>query len=156
MRIIYCWKTCSRLAGILTLTMSFWTCGGDAKTTAFMTAAKNGDVNAVRSSLAQGIDVNVNDSSGNAALHLAVIHDKPEVLKILMDHRPDINIRDQSGRTPLMLAAEHNRPLIADKLLAQNADVNAKATNGDTATAIATRKNHYGVVLILKLAGGKE
>lgn len=145
-----------RVFGVVVLSSLSLTCGGDAKTTAFMTAVKNGDANAVRLSLADGIDVNVKDSSGNAAIHLAVIHDKPEILKVLLDRRADINIRDQSDRTPLILAAEHNRPAIADKLLAQKADVNAQDANGDTATAIATRKNHYGVVLILKLAGGKE
>jgi len=44
----------------------------------------------------------------------------------------------------------------SETLLAQNADVNAKDGNGDTALAIATRKKHFGVALLLKLAGGKE
>jgi len=142
--------------GIAFLVSLFWGCGGDAKTGAFMAAVKNGDLNAVKSSLSAGMDANAKDTSGNAAVHLAVIHDKLDVLKLLLDHRADVNIRDRTGRTPLMLAAEHDRPQIVDKLLAQSADVNAKDENGDTATAIAIRKEHYAVALLLKLAGGKE
>lgn len=61
----------SRSITTLVLVGLFSGCGGDAKTAAFMTAVKNGDPNSVRSSIAQGIDVNVKDSSGNLILKLA-------------------------------------------------------------------------------------
>jgi hypothetical protein len=74
--------------------------------------------------------------AGLPAIHLAVILDRREIVKLLLDAGCDPNFRSQSesigykGETPLSQAACWGRFEIAEVLIKHNADVNARAERG--------------------------
>ncbi|XP_055955897.1 transient receptor potential cation channel subfamily V member 6 [Patella vulgata] len=61
--------------------------------------------------------INLQDSNGNTVLHMAVIHDKKELLQRLMDEGADLNIKNKQGLTPLTLAAKLARKEMFESIL---------------------------------------
>ncbi|XP_072377522.1 uncharacterized protein [Diabrotica undecimpunctata] len=89
------------------------------------------DYDKVKSLVRRGKSVNINDSSGNTPLHIAVLKDKfsfcssIEVLVFLLDQPSiEINNRNFSGETPLFLAVKFEKVKIAEKLIHCGANVN--------------------------------
>ena len=61
------------------------------------------------------IDINTQDESGMTALHYAVMYEKEEVVKALLDH-PDIkpSLKNKQGKTPLDIALATNNTAIIE------------------------------------------
>lgn len=76
----------------------------------------------VRMLVRNNANVNHLDRSSMTAIHKAVIHDRPECVKELMEAKADPNVI-YMGDTPLSIAARHNREKICKILL------NYKETN---------------------------
>ncbi len=76
----------------------------------------------VRLLIKHNANVNHLDRSSMAAIHKAVIHDRPECVEALMDGKADPNV-SYLGDTPLSIASRHNRERICQILL------NYKETN---------------------------
>ncbi|KAE8728680.1 Ankyrin repeat-containing protein [Hibiscus syriacus] len=53
--------------------------------------------------------VNQKDEDGNTALHIAVIHNQPEMLKLLLNCKADKHATNQAGSTALDVALQHNK-----------------------------------------------
>ena len=68
------------------------------------------------------IDVNLPDSNGQTALHLALVQGEEDLVDALLDHRNiDLNLPDSEGQSPLMRAGEKGRLSLAAKLLERGA-----------------------------------
>ncbi|CAG9983691.1 unnamed protein product, partial [Clonostachys byssicola] len=76
-------------------------------------------------------DSNLKDRKGWTALHLAIVHGKTDICKLLM-RRGSLEALDDRGRTPLLLATEYERWEIAQELVKLEADVNARGPFGWT------------------------
>ena len=89
----------------------------------------------------------------NTALHWAVIENRLQALRILLDksHSPDPPNRYQ--RTPLHLAAVLGNISATQELLAHHANIDLQDRWGETAFYIAQRNMHYPVALALVEAG---
>ncbi|XP_050405682.1 transient receptor potential cation channel subfamily V member 6 [Patella vulgata] len=61
--------------------------------------------------------INLQDSNGNTVLHMAVIHDKRELLQRLLNEGADLNIKNKQGLTPLTLAAKLARKEMFESIL---------------------------------------
>ena len=81
--------------------------GAVATNAAFMRCTQTGNVEAVKSLLVRGANVNANESRrGQTALMWAAAAKHPEVVRVLIDHGADVHSRSKDGFTPLMFAAQ--------------------------------------------------
>ena len=72
-----------------------------------------------------GYDINaVNGSSGDTPLHLAIEHNKSNIITVLLNNNVDINIKNKEGKYPLHIAVEKNNIEIFKKLLNKDSNVN--------------------------------
>ena len=72
-------------------------------------AAQAGDVAAVNSLLAAGLDVNAANNWGETALHVATFSDRTEVVNILIANGADPELKSMVGLTALDLAERRER-----------------------------------------------
>ena len=95
---------------------------------------ESGQLEAVKSLLEQGADVNARDWNDKTPLHHAAKWEwHVDILECLISRGADVNAKDNDGWTVLHEAAENNpkaKPL--QYLISQGADVNAKDNEGKT------------------------
>ena len=108
----------------------------DPDATPLMQAAERGDLQAVKTLLASGADVNAHDQRGWTPLMHASMSLKAnaEVVRTLIAAGADVNAKDRVGRTALVWAAglaSDGRGKVG-VLLAAHADPNAKSSFGET------------------------
>lgn len=126
--------------------------GVDARLVA---AVQDGDVRAVRTLLAAGVDVNAPRADGSTPLMWAVHRDRSDIVELLLraGARPDA--ADEQGVGPLALAAENGRGAMVARLLAAGADPRRPQANGVTALMTAARTGSVEVVTALLAAGAE-
>ncbi|KAH6869125.1 ankyrin repeat-containing domain protein [Thelonectria olida] len=78
-------------------------------------------------------DIEVADARGRTSLHLAVMHNKDDVVQKLIELSADMDKTDMYGETALLLALRLDKPEIAEKLLQAGADPNAHGESSSTA-----------------------
>ncbi len=71
-----------------------------ANNTCLHEAAEDGSLNALNLLIDKGINVNIKDSGGSTALHIAAIN-RLESCKVLIEKGADINAKDNRDKTPL-------------------------------------------------------
>jgi len=145
-------------------------------------AAYKGDLEAVKTFISNGVDVNVKDSSGCMPLHWAVLQDSPAVAEYLIAQGAEINEKVGNFLTPLFCAnalpviellvskgadintKRQNRlhkacrmgdKEVAEFLISKGADVNAKGSAGKTPLIYALQRGHTDVARLL-IAKGAE
>ena len=75
--------------------------------TALLRCASTGSVEAVKSLVAHGADVNAKEAGGQTPLMWALEQRHPEVVRVLVDHGADVNAISAGGFTALLFAARH-------------------------------------------------
>ncbi len=68
----------------------------------------------------QGCDICLEDSEGRTCVHLAALHDHPQIIQCLLDRGMELDMADREGRTPAHYAAHHGN-LESLRLLVKNA-----------------------------------
>lgn len=123
----------------------------EERSAAFLEAAKAGDTNALRTLVAEGVDIHVSDWAGWPALNWAALMLRNESIEFLLDSDADIEYLARGGKNsgrPLMMAAKKYRGLETVKLLvARGADVNGADQYGRTALIMAA---HYGRTEVIR------
>ncbi|XP_019485956.1 PREDICTED: ankyrin repeat and death domain-containing protein 1A isoform X2 [Hipposideros armiger] len=88
---------------------------------------------------------------GASPIHLAVRHNFPALVQLLINAGSDLDATDNRQQTPLHLAAEHAWQDIAEILLVEGVNLNLRDKQGKTALAVAARSNHVSLVdMIIK------
>ncbi|CAF1010442.1 unnamed protein product, partial [Didymodactylos carnosus] len=77
----------------------------------------------VRLLVAKGADPNCQDSNGNTALHMCVIHNKLAMFDLLFELGASFGIKNRQGLTPLTLAAVLARKDLFDHILQTTRDI---------------------------------
>ncbi len=114
-------------------------------------AVQNAKVNAARTLLDAGADVNAAVAKGGyTPLMLASMSGSTEVVTSLIERGAKVNAANAGGVTALMIAAAGNRSPIVQLLLKSGADVNARSEDGRTALSIAQANNSEAVIKILE------
>jgi ankyrin repeat protein len=122
--------------------------------------AAKGDMEAVKSMIDQGADVNGReDGFKRTALHRAAMSGQKDVSKLLIDNGARLDVKDVwPGVTALGYAVEKGHKDIAELLIAHRANVNAKRDYpaGDTPLHSAVRTGHKEIVELLIAKGADE
>lgn len=87
------------------------------------------------------------------SLHLAVEHERAEIMKFLIARHAEIDGVDSEGRSPLYYAARMGKVACVEVLIRAGANVNSVDYNNITPLGIATRMNHARVIEILRASG---
>ena len=119
-------------------------------------AAQSGLVDAVKTHLAAGVDVNGKNKGGYTALHLASKKGHVEVAKVLLEAKAAVAAASKSGKTALHYVADYNGNLdLAKALLDAGAAVNAKDGKNKTSLDYAVSKKRTELEEMLRSKGGK-
>lgn len=86
--------------------------------------AENGDIDAVKQFINNGINIDVRNQLSHTALMRAAYGGHPEVVKFLIENGADVNLSTWEGHTSLYFAVIENRVEIAELLIENGADVN--------------------------------
>ena len=104
-----------------------------SESNALCNAVRSGDLQAVKEQLANGVDINAEDSEfGVTALSWAALLDNTEIAKFLIAKGADINAKSRDGSTPLHSAAFLGHTEIAELLIQKGAEVNPKNYRDET------------------------
>ena len=96
-------------------------------------AVRRGDVEAVRSLVRQGVDVNSAQGDGLTPLHLAATSGGAEIADILVYAGANLEARTRNGaHTPLHIASRGGHAAVIDILLGAGADLAVRTANGST------------------------
>ena len=76
--------------------------------------------------------INEVDNSGNTYLHKAVRSNKPQIVRLMIEHGFDINARNNHGFTPLHYAVRIGTEIILKMLLENGADSQSASSRVDS------------------------
>ena len=138
-----------RLVGILILSLATLLPVLAATDSALVTAAKDGDLRAVRALIAKRANVNEPGRDGGSALLWAVYHSDVEMTKALLaaGARPDVP--NKYGVTPLLQASRTGDTAVIDQLLKAGAKPSLAHPDGETAVMAASRTGRIDAVRLL-------
>ena len=98
-------------------------------------AARTGDLKAIKRYIEEGGDVNALDNGFQlSAMSWGALHGQTEIVQLLIENGAEVNIKSGDGATPLHSAAFFGRTDVAKLLLENGADI--KARNNDGATSV--------------------
>jgi len=99
--------------------------------------------------LANGANVNAEDSQRRTPLHRATLSGHKRMVELLLAHGARVDAKDSSSSTPLWQAAASGYLGIAAVLLTNKADVNASGWKGDLPLHVAAQKGFANVAKLL-------
>ena len=118
-------------------------------TKSLLSSAAIGNVEAVRSALEEGADVNAKSKYESTPLHYAALGGYKNIAQLLLNNGADINEKSNNGSTPLHYAARTDHEIFTLFLLVNGADVHAKDDLGQTALHDAANGGSPRIVMSL-------
>lgn len=117
-------------------------------------AAANGDLEAVKSIIHSGRDLDAKNTFGQTALIAAANTGSNEVVEYLVSQGANPNKQDSQGNTPLHFAVVKNSTFVSSLLINSGADVNLANNNGDTPLSYAIAYENVNLAKLILQAGG--
>ena len=88
--------------------------------------------------------------SQDSSIHMAVVENNRDQLRVLLDNGADINAKMQGGWTPLMISIKYGYLDLTRDLINAKADINVGDDKGNTALILAvSAKRIEGVRILL-------
>jgi uncharacterized protein len=116
-------------------------------------AAREGNVQAVRSAIASGSDVRAAGTDGTTPLHWAAYRGDDEMARVLLDSGASADAANRYGIRPLSLACAAGNAALVERLLKAGADPNTRQPDGETALMTASRTGAVEEVKLLVARG---
>ena len=126
-------------------------CGGPPKD--IREAARQGNIEAVKQYLADGVDVNAKDDWGKTPLHSTAEMRRKEIAELLIANGAEVNAKDSWGITPLHYATANDHKETVELLIAEGAEVNVKDKYDGTPLHSATANDHKEIAELLIAEG---
>jgi ankyrin repeat protein len=143
-----------RLAGYGGIVLlSTWSLVAAASDLRLIDAVKTSDPKAVRSLLAQHVNVNASEADGSTALHWAAQRDNLEIAGLLIAAGADVKAATRYNITPLSLACTNGNAALVEHLLKAGADPNSTSEEGQTALMTAALTGKVDAVKLLLARG---
>ena len=96
-------------------------------------AARTGDLKAIKHYIEEGGDVNALDNGFQlSAMSWGALHGQTEIVQLLIENGAEVNIKSGDGATPLHSAAFFGRTDVAKLLLENGANPQARNNDGET------------------------
>jgi len=110
-----------------------------------LAAAEDGNEDMIKHLISHSIDLNLSNTDGRTALHIAADNDKLNIVGLLLEAAsPNLKDRkDNLGDTALHIAVrgkKNSSPSIVKKLLAKGANSNLENNNGETPKGLSQEK----------------
>jgi len=139
------------LALLLTLVM-----GAPADDSSVADAAQRGDIEVVRELLRDGADVNAAQGDGMTALHWAAMHDRPDMVELLVYAGANTGATTRLGAyRPLHLASQRGQAAAIRALVEAGAEVDAETRTGVAPLHFAAASGEVDAVGALLEAGAE-
>lgn len=136
--------------GNSTLTKSFSIIPSQEAVNAFVSAAGNGDIQAVVEFIQKhGSFINAKDKNGTPALVSAAMYGQELVVKMLIDQGADPDAANSHRNTALMLASMDGSNDIVELLIKNGADINQKNNFGMVPLMLAAREGNRDMTELL-------
>ena len=101
-------------------------------TTPLHKAAKEGNIEKVKSLIASGADVNAKSKYGDTPLHYAARRGHKIIGELLINKGAEVNAKNKSGETPLHIATFDGYKDFAEFLINNGANIDAMNKQGNT------------------------
>ena len=124
-----------------------------ARLTPFQKAALQGDVQAIKTALEEGVDVEEFSQDGETPLMLAASKGHHKVIQMLLSSGANIDATSAKGWTTLMNAVRKKDARTVDQLISNGADVNHLSPDRWTALAEAAYQSQEEIVRMLLRCG---
>ncbi|XP_033226076.1 ankyrin-2-like isoform X1 [Belonocnema kinseyi] len=125
-------------------------------TTAFLRAARSGNLEKVIEFLDTDLDINTANSNDLNALHLASKDGHVEIVTELLKRGAKVDAATKKGNTALHIASLAGQSEIVSILVEYGAQVNIQSQNGFTPLYMGAQENHDHVVKILLNNGANQ
>lgn len=126
---------------------------GEVKRSALRKAVEEGDLENVRSLIAEGADVNVKYDKSETPLYIAIESGQIEIARLLIEKGANVNAKGGRFFTPLHLAARFGHVEMVELLISEGADVNAKGIGVWTPLLLAVRFGNTEMAKLLIAKG---
>jgi ankyrin repeat protein len=120
--------------------------------TKLLVAASKGDIEEIRAQIAQGGNVDHQNSRGWNAMHFAAHRGYTEIIQLLFEHGMNANSVTAQGETPLFLAARGKADSVR-LLLSFGADVTLNPSYGETVLERAVASDNLMTISLLLKKG---
>jgi ankyrin repeat protein len=110
---------------------------------------KKNDVNAVRTALQNGTNVNATDGNGRSLLLIATNDKNVEIAKLLVSYKADVNQQAQNADSPFLYAGASGQTELVKLYLENNARFDLFNRYGGTALIPACERGHIETVKVL-------
>ncbi|NBC97447.1 hypothetical protein GV764_00205 [Atlantibacter hermannii] len=112
----------------------------------FLLAARQGDVNALKACLENGVDINCTNRQGRTAITLASLNKQYEAVSFLISEGADIDKQDETCFNPFLLSCLNNDLTLLRIVLPAKPDLTRLTRFGGVGITPASEKGHVEIV----------
>ncbi|MED4752797.1 ankyrin repeat domain-containing protein [Brevibacillus choshinensis] len=112
----------------------------------FLEAASQGDVDALQSYVAQGVDLNARNKQKRTAILLAAMNDHYDAVAYLIEAGADIDLQDETCFNPFLFGCVNGKLELVKLMIKANTNVELVTRFGGVGITPASEKGHVEIV----------
>ena len=113
---------------------------------AFHDAAAQGNIDALKQHLEQGIDINVRNRQKRTAILIAAMNDQYEAVQFLVDAGANVDLQDETCFNPFLYGCINNKLELVKMMIKAGTDIDLLTRFGGVGITPASEKGHVEIV----------